>query len=114
MTHFNGVEEVQPSNPNATFAGAQVRGVSCPTTEFCAAMSRQGYIYASTNPGGGAPAWSAIALQGEHKPRVHAYAISCPSISLCVGVAGGGTIITSTNPAGPTVWSVTKSACRSN
>ena len=28
-----------------------MRGVSCPTTEFCAAMSRQGYIYASTNPG---------------------------------------------------------------
>jgi hypothetical protein len=71
-------------------------------------MSRQGYIYASTNPGGGAPAWSAIALQGEHKPRVHAYGISCPSISLCVGVATGGTIITSTNPAGPTVWNVTQ------
>ena len=108
VTHFNGAEEVHPSNPNVYFSGAQVRGVSCPTTEFCAAMSRQGYIYASTNPGAGAPAWSAIALQAEKKPRLHVYGISCPSISLCVGVASGGKIVTSTNPAGPTVWNVTE------
>ena len=108
VTHFDGAEEVHPSDPNSYYAGGQVRGVSCPTTDFCAAMSRQGYIYASTNPAGGAPAWSAIALQPEKKPRVHAYGISCPSISLCVGVAAGGKIITSTNPAGPTVWSVTE------
>ena len=108
VSHFNGAEEVHPSNPNVYFSGAQVRGVSCPTTEFCAAMSRQGYIYASTNPGAGAPAWSAIALQAEKKPRLHVYGISCPSISLCVGVASGGKIVTSTNPAGPTVWNVTE------
>jgi hypothetical protein len=108
VTHFNGAEEVHPSDPRVYYSGAQVRGVSCPTTEFCAAMSRQGYIYASTNPAGGAPAWSAIALQAEKKPRIHAYGVSCPSISLCVGVASGGKIITSTNPAGPTVWNVTE------
>jgi hypothetical protein len=69
VTHFDGAEEVHLGDPNSYYAGGQVRGVSCPTTEFCAAMSRQGYIYASTNPAGGAPAWSAIALQPEKKSR---------------------------------------------
>jgi len=108
VSHFNGAEEVHPSDPNNYYSGSQVRGVSCPTTEFCAGISRQGYVYASTIPAGGAPAWSAVALQPDKKPRVHAYGISCPSVSLCVGVATGGRIITSTNPAGPTVWSVTQ------
>ena len=108
VTHFNGLEEVHASDPNATFSGAQVRGVSCPSTEFCAAMSRQGYVYASTSPAGGAPAWGAVALQGEHKPRVHVYGVSCPSTSLCVGVAAGGRIVTSTRPVGATAWNVSQ------
>jgi hypothetical protein len=108
VTHFNGLEEIHPGDPRVTFAGAQVRGVSCPSTEFCAAMSRQGYVYASTTPAGGAPAWGAVALQGEHKPRVHVYGISCPSTSLCVGVASGGRIVTSTKPLEATAWTVTE------
>ncbi|HEY7256165.1 MAG TPA: hypothetical protein VH476_05725 [Solirubrobacterales bacterium] len=108
VTHFNGLEEVHQSDPKATFAAAQVRGVSCPSTEFCAAMSRQGYVYASTSPASGAPAWGAVALQGEHKPRVHVYGVSCPSTSLCVGVASGGRIVTSTKPIGATAWSVSQ------
>ena len=109
VTHFNGLEEVHAERSRTrTFSGAQVRGVSCPSTEFCAAMSRQGYVYASTSPAGGAPAWAAVALQGEHKPRVHVYGVSCPSTSLCVGVASGGRIVTSTRPVGATAWNVSQ------
>src|SRR5262249_37700707 len=98
VSHFDGAEEVHPDDPRNYYAGSQVRGVSCPTTEFCAAMSRQGYVYASTNPGSGAPAWSALALQPEKKPRVHAYDVSCPSTPLRARGAAGRRVVPPPTP----------------
>jgi hypothetical protein len=72
-------------------------------------MSRQGYVYASTNPTGGGLAFKTVALQPPKKPRVHVNGVSCPSPSLCVGVASAGKIVTSTDPSsGTATWSVTQ------
>jgi hypothetical protein len=86
--------------------GAQIRGVSCPTTTFCVAVTRLGGIFTTTHPDGGVGAWNGFQLQ-ESGPRTHLYGVSCPSPSLCVAVGLGGKIVTSTDPAGgPGAWSV--------
>jgi hypothetical protein len=95
-----------PSIPGGTvfLPGAQIRGVSCPVTGFCVAVTRLGGIFTSTDPNGGVGAWNGFHLQ-ESGPRVHMYGVSCPSPSLCVAVGLGGKIITSTDPAGgPAAW----------
>lgn len=96
------------SSGTVLLPGAQIRGVSCPTTSFCVAVTRLGGIFTTTDPDGGAAAWSGFHLQ-ESGPRVHMYGVSCPSPSFCVAVALGGKIVTSTDPAGgPGAWSVTQ------
>jgi hypothetical protein len=97
-----------PSAPGDTviLPGAQIRGVSCPGTGFCIAVTRLGGIFTTTDPNGGVGAWSGFHLQ-ESGPRMHMYGVSCPSVSLCVAVALGGKIVTSTDPAGgPGAWAV--------
>jgi hypothetical protein len=94
------------SSGTVLLPGAQIRGVSCPTTGFCVAVTRLGGIFTTTNPSGGVGAWDGFQLQ-ESGPRTHLYGVSCPSPSLCVAVGLGGKIITSTDPAGgPGAWSV--------
>ena len=95
-----------PPGGNVFLPGAQIRGVSCPDTGFCVAVTRLGGIFTTTDPDGGVAAWNGFHLQ-QSGPRVHMYGVSCPSASLCVAVALGGKIITSTDPAaGPDAWSV--------
>ncbi|MGN6202021.1 MAG: hypothetical protein ACTHNY_06410 [Solirubrobacterales bacterium] len=94
------------SSGSVILPGAQIRGVSCPSTGFCVAVSRLGGIFTTTDPDGGVGAWSGFHLQ-ESGPRVHMYGVSCPSVSFCVAVGLDGKIITSTDPAGgPGAWSV--------
>ncbi|HET9592951.1 MAG TPA: hypothetical protein VFP17_08545 [Solirubrobacterales bacterium] len=98
-------EELPPSAPATAFLpGAQIRGVSCPSTGFCVAATRLGGIFTTTDPDGGVGAWSGFHLQ-DSGPRVHMYGVSCPTVSFCVAVGLGGKIITSTDPAGgPGAW----------
>ena len=75
--------------------------VSCASAGLCVAVGKEGIIYASTDPAGGAGAWS-IGTTGDGSP--HLTALSCPSESLCVAVSGergpaAGRIVTSTDPS---------------
>lgn len=97
------------TGPRAIFAGRQVRGVSCPSPQLCVAVTFDGFIYTSTNPTGGADAWTVTDLDGGSGPSTHMYGVSCPSPSFCVASAGQGRIVTSTNPtAGAGAWSITQ------
>jgi hypothetical protein len=88
----------------------QIRGVECPTVSFCVAVSYEGLIYTSTDPTGGAGAWSAADLSPEG-PNIHMYGVSCPAANLCVAVGTEGKVLTSTDPAGgASAWSVAQLA----
>lgn len=85
-----------------------IRAVDCPAVGFCVGVSYEGFIYTSTDPTGGAGAWSAADLTPEG-PNIHMYGVSCPTADLCVASATGGKILTSTDPAGGVgAWTVTQ------
>lgn len=95
-----------PTAPDSSFAGRQIRGVSCPSPQLCVAVTFEGLIYASTNPTGSAEAWSVTDLDGSG-PSTHLYGISCPTTSFCAASAGKGRVVTSTNPTGgASAWSI--------
>ncbi len=98
---------------------SDLTAISCPTTTLCVAVGtsenlvREPYllqdeIVTSTNPVGGASAWSTAVLSSS----LNLTAVSCPTASFCVAVGSGGQgqgsqIVTSTNPAGgPSAWTV--------
>jgi hypothetical protein len=96
-------EGVSPGNPNQRL----LKGVSCPTTQLCVAVSIQGKILTSTDPTGPASAWSVADLTPTG-PNIHLYGVSCPTSGFCAAVAGGGKIATSTDPTGgAAAWTVT-------
>lgn len=100
-------EKAEELEKKVVFPGAQIRGVSCPTTGFCVAVSLDGRIFSSTEPTGGSSAWKIVPLGGEKEPHVHMTGVSCPSPALCVAVALGGKIVFSTNPTGDrSAWTV--------
>src|SRR4051794_15677692 len=69
-------------------------GMSCPSASLCVAVDNAGRIVSSTDPTGGAGAWTlAYAIEA-----VSLYGVSCPSTSLCVAVASSGDVLTSTDP----------------
>ena len=80
--------------------------VSCPQPagSLCAAAGVSG-IFTSSDPTGGASAWTLVSGVGGH-----AHSISCPSASLCVASYGSnGEIVTSTDPTGGSgAWKVTQ------
>jgi hypothetical protein len=85
--------------------------VSCATESLCVAVGYEGSVYASTDPSGGASAWSVTDVN-EGPGAAHLTAVSCPSVSLCVAVSGGyagtpGRVFTSTAPASG-LWQATQ------
>ncbi|HEY7256874.1 MAG TPA: hypothetical protein VH476_09340 [Solirubrobacterales bacterium] len=85
--------------------GGRLQAVSCASEALCVAVTYEGFIYASTDPTGGAAAWSPTVVNEPHGTgATHLTAVSCPSPSLCVAVSGGsnnsygGRVLTSTNP----------------
>lgn len=84
---------------------ANLAGVSCPTTSFCGAVDSLGNFLSSTNPTGGAAAWTTTNLW-----RVNfsngLRGISCPSTTMCIVIDGAGGLWSSTNPTGgKAAWS---------
>ena len=78
-------------------------GVSCAGESLCVAVGYEGSVYVSTDPTGGASAWS-VGDVNEGDGATHLTGVSCPSPSLCVAVSGGSTsnggkVLTSTDPA---------------
>jgi hypothetical protein len=88
--------------PHCYVPGGRLNAVSCPSPSFCAAVSYEGFIYVSTDPTGGAEAWSPTVINEGHG-NTHLTAVSCPSPSFCAAVSGGykasGKVLTSTDPA---------------
>jgi hypothetical protein len=88
------------------YPGNAIRGVSCPTTGFCAAAGPQGHFFTSTDPTGPVEAWMETNLGLD---ATHMNGISCPTPSLCVAVGQNGRIVSSTDPTGGvSAWQVTK------
>ncbi len=88
-----------------TIASTQggITGLSCPSVGLCVGVTGDGNAVTSTDPTGGASAWTAtigVDLLGP----VHG--ISCPSASLCAAVDGLADVVTSTHPTGgASAWS---------
>jgi hypothetical protein len=75
-------------------------GVSCPSTQLCAATDGTDF-YASTDTSGDAADWTDSPLPG------HADAIDCPTNTMCVAISGQA-VSTTTDPAAPTpTWTTT-------
>jgi hypothetical protein len=80
-------------------------GISCPTASLCVAVSGERYtagkVLTSTNPTGGASAWTVTQLDESLDLR----GVSCGTPTLCVAVAEQGRMLVSTNPTGgPAAW----------
>jgi hypothetical protein len=81
--------------------GRGLASVSCPTASLCVALDSTGYVVTTTDPNGGASAWSSSSSRINTSAGL--YGLSCPSSSLCVAVGGGSgeaDVATSTDPAG--------------
>jgi hypothetical protein len=78
-------------------------GVSCPSVSLCVAVDIEGDVLTSTNPTGGAAAWSRplqVSSDGAFK------GVSCATTSMCAAVTWYGSIAASTNPTGgAAAWS---------
>jgi hypothetical protein len=74
----------------------QTTAFSCPTEGACAAVNNNADIITSTDPTGGAAAWSftnAIPIGPNGM-----FGISCPTTEFCAAAGTGGQILTSTSP----------------
>src|ERR1035437_6243197 len=75
--------------------------VSCPLTTLCVAVDTAGNVLSSTNPTGGAAAWTGASPYAAI-PESEAYdGISCPSRSLCAAVDNYAGDVVTWNPTGP-------------
>ena len=96
--------------PHCYEPGGRLNAISCASQNFCVAVTYEGFIYVSTDPAGGAAAWSPTVVNEGHG-NTHLTAVSCPSPSFCAAVSGGyhasGKVLTSTNPTAGQ-WQVTQ------
>ncbi len=99
----------------ARVCGESLTAVSCPSVSFCVASAWNGDVLTSTDPTGGAGAWTAAHVDTSvldipppsGSPASISF-ISCPSTSLCVATDQAGNVLASQDPAGgPAAWSVT-------
>jgi hypothetical protein len=89
-----------------------LNGVSCAGEGLCVAVGYEGSVYVSTDPTGGADAWSVSDVNEGHG-ATHLISVSCPLPSFCAAVSGGsnnsngGKVLTSTDPTAGQ-WQVTR------
>jgi hypothetical protein len=110
------IDSSQTQN-NTDNAGAVLdRSVSCPSTAMCVAVDAAGNALVSTQPAGGAVAWTNIHIDtnrsfgctaGGLTCQTPLVSVSCPSTSLCAAVDFSGNILTSGSPTTPGSWSST-------
>jgi hypothetical protein len=75
----------------------EFRGVSCGTPSLCVAVAREGRIFVSTNPTGGASAWTEAGTPGGPGDLE---GVACVSTLLCAAGNLTGNVLTSTAPVG--------------
>lgn len=91
--------DTQPTPPSDVI----LNRVSCASPSLCVAVDQAGNVIASTDPTGGASAWTVAHVDANNK----ILAVSCVSPSLCVASDEAGNVMTSTNPAaGAAAWTV--------
>ena len=79
--------------------------VSCPSTQFCAAVDEAGNVVTSTDPTGSASSWKVTDVDSYRNGGL--FGVSCPSTKLCVAVDLAGDVVTSTDPTGgASAWKV--------
>jgi hypothetical protein len=83
-----------------------LRGVSCATPTTCVAVAKEGRIFVSSDPTGGASAWREV---GSPTPR-DLQGVSCVASLLCVAGDAGGNLLTSADPTGGGPFSETNPA----
>ena len=85
--------------------GNPLYGVSCSTSGLCVAVDASaGNVVTSSNPTGGAAAWTVTRVDDTSALS----GVSCASSGLCVAVDASGDVVTSSNPtAGAAAWTVT-------
>jgi adhesin/invasin len=77
------------ANPNSSgIDAAALDAVSCASASFCAAVDSSGNVLTSTDPTGGAAAWTSASIDSNGLTGV-----SCPSASLCVAVDSAGNVV---------------------
>jgi hypothetical protein len=82
-----------------------VKGLSCPSTSLCVAADFAGTMTISTDPTGGASAWTVTPVNATDG----LFGVSCPSTGLCVAIDGSGDVLTSTDPTGgSSAWTTAK------
>jgi hypothetical protein len=107
--HWTTTALPRPDNAYET-----IKTLSCPTTSFCAGATDFG-VFTTTDPTGGAAAWTFTPLTQPPTPQgidQQLGPVSCASASFCAVVSNvesatnpAGTILTSTNPTGgPAAW----------
>jgi hypothetical protein len=100
-----GAWSVAHADDTVTTDGGQaaLADVSCPSSSLCVAVDDAGNLIASTNPTGGAAAWTVADVDG----TATLLGVSCASGSLCVAVDGTN-VLTSADPAGGVAeWAAT-------
>ena len=86
-----------------SFPRGSLNAVSCASERLCVAVGYEGSVYVSTDPTGGAKAWS-VGDVNEGGGATHLIGVSCPSPAFCMAVSGGsnnsngGKVLTSTDP----------------
>jgi hypothetical protein len=105
-----GLLSWSPPQPIEQGGVADLAHVSCPSTSLCVAVDAfYGDVVTSTNPTGGASAWTATNIDSRNgNPGSALNGVSCPSSSLCVAVDGSGKVLTTSNPTGgASAWTTT-------
>jgi hypothetical protein len=108
----NGGKVLTSTNPaanqwQATRLGdsLDLRGISCGTPSLCVAVAREGRVFVSTDPTGGASAWTEAGTPGGPGDLE---GVDCVSTLLCAAGNLTGNVLTSTDPAGGgATWSET-------
>jgi hypothetical protein len=73
----------------------QLEAVSCASVNLCVVTDDNGDVLTSTDPAGGADAWTTT-----HVDSRGLGGVSCPSVRLCVATAPEGDVVTSSDPTG--------------
>jgi hypothetical protein len=87
------------------FCFDEVLGVSCPSASLCVAVDNGGRAYVTTNPTGGAAAWSSAALESQPPIGELTGNVSCATEALCVAVVEGDVFTSTTPTEGASAWS---------
>ncbi len=99
----------------------RLRGIACPSGALCVAVDAVGDAFTSTDPAGGARAWSRAHVDtartrgcsgGRQACQLPIVGVSCPSTNLCAAVDSGGDILTTTSPTADRPWTLSAASRR--